>query len=174
MNTARLRRVRPGMVSAMTNVDHQEIGKFSELASRWWDPEGEFKPLHQINPLRLDFINQNAQGLSASELLDVFNTFNITKNLENIEYLREVYLNTKPSDNIDLVRMKRLSKDLQNVNFVNDKYLVGVINLKPSMTHTLIASMLAGLFLSITYIYLYLLNAKKPILKRIRALRNLI
>jgi 2-polyprenyl-6-hydroxyphenyl methylase/3-demethylubiquinone-9 3-methyltransferase len=38
----------------MTNVDQQEINKFSELASRWWDPEGEFKPLHLINPLRLD------------------------------------------------------------------------------------------------------------------------
>ena len=118
--------------------------------------------------------NQNAQGLSATELLDVFNTFNITKNLENIEYLREVYLNTKPSDNIDLVRMKRLSQELKNVNFVSEKYLVGVINLKPSMTHTLLASMLLGLFVSITYIYLYLLNAKKPILKSIKALRNLV
>ncbi len=42
------------------NVDPQEIAKFSELAHRWWDPESEFRPLHQINPLRLDWIDQRA------------------------------------------------------------------------------------------------------------------
>jgi len=41
----------------MSNVDAQELAKFSELAHRWWDPESEFKPLHQINPLRLDWID---------------------------------------------------------------------------------------------------------------------
>ena len=55
----------------MTNVDEQEIGKFSELASRWWDPEGEFKPLHLIYPLRLDFINQHSQGLFDKKVLDI-------------------------------------------------------------------------------------------------------
>jgi 2-polyprenyl-6-hydroxyphenyl methylase / 3-demethylubiquinone-9 3-methyltransferase len=40
----------------MTNADPQELAKFSELAHRWWDPESEFKPLHQINPLRLNWI----------------------------------------------------------------------------------------------------------------------
>ncbi len=40
------------------NVDHQEIEKFSAIASRWWDLEGEFKPLHQINPLRVDYLIQ--------------------------------------------------------------------------------------------------------------------
>ena len=39
------------------NVDAAEIGKFEELAHRWWDPESEFRPLHQINPLRLEYIN---------------------------------------------------------------------------------------------------------------------
>lgn len=39
------------------NVDPAEIQKFEELASRWWDPESEFRPLHAINPLRTDFIN---------------------------------------------------------------------------------------------------------------------
>ena len=39
------------------NVDPAEIAKFSELAHRWWDPESEFKPLHRINPLRLDWLN---------------------------------------------------------------------------------------------------------------------
>ncbi|AXT40197.1 bifunctional 2-polyprenyl-6-hydroxyphenol methylase/3-demethylubiquinol 3-O-methyltransferase UbiG [Alteromonas sp. BL110] len=55
----------------MTNVDQQEINKFSELASRWWDPEGEFKPLHLINPLRLDFINQHSEGLFDKEVVDI-------------------------------------------------------------------------------------------------------
>jgi 2-polyprenyl-6-hydroxyphenyl methylase/3-demethylubiquinone-9 3-methyltransferase len=40
------------------NVDLAELAKFDALASRWWDPEGEFRPLHQINPLRLDWIRQ--------------------------------------------------------------------------------------------------------------------
>ena len=40
------------------NIDHAEIGKFDQLASRWWDPESELRPLHEINPLRLDWINE--------------------------------------------------------------------------------------------------------------------
>ena len=52
------------------NVDQKELDKFSELASRWWDPNSEFRPLHQINPLRLDWINERAQ-LSGKKVLDV-------------------------------------------------------------------------------------------------------
>jgi len=44
----------------MSNVDDAEIAKFESLASRWWDPEGEFKPLHQMNPLRADYINEHS------------------------------------------------------------------------------------------------------------------
>lgn len=53
------------------NVDPQEIQKFADLASRWWDLEGEFKPLHQINPLRTDYIMQHSQGLSGKKVIDV-------------------------------------------------------------------------------------------------------
>ncbi len=53
------------------NVDPAEINKFEELASRWWDPESEFKPLHQINPLRLDYIDQRSGGLAGKKVLDV-------------------------------------------------------------------------------------------------------
>lgn len=53
------------------NVDHQEIAKFEAVASRWWDLEGEFKPLHRINPLRLGYISQNSQGLFGKKVLDV-------------------------------------------------------------------------------------------------------
>ncbi len=45
------------------NVDHDEIAKFEAVASRWWDLEGEFKPLHRINPLRLGYIAERADGL---------------------------------------------------------------------------------------------------------------
>lgn len=53
------------------NVDEQEITKFAALASRWWDTEGEFKPLHKINPLRLNYILQQAEGLFGKQVLDV-------------------------------------------------------------------------------------------------------
>ncbi|MGB1354083.1 MAG: hypothetical protein ACPG5K_08735, partial [Glaciecola sp.] len=46
------------------NVDHQEIEKFTAIASRWWDLDGEFKPLHQINPLRVDYIIGKITGKS--------------------------------------------------------------------------------------------------------------
>jgi 2-polyprenyl-6-hydroxyphenyl methylase/3-demethylubiquinone-9 3-methyltransferase len=54
----------------MSNVDAQELAKFSELAHRWWDPESEFRPLHQINPLRLDWIDQMAH-VAGKQVLDV-------------------------------------------------------------------------------------------------------
>jgi 2-polyprenyl-6-hydroxyphenyl methylase/3-demethylubiquinone-9 3-methyltransferase len=52
------------------NVDPLELEKFSQLAHRWWDPESEFKPLHEINPLRLNYIDSIA-GLSGKTVLDV-------------------------------------------------------------------------------------------------------
>ena len=52
------------------NADPAELDKFGELAHRWWDPNSEFKPLHDINPLRLDWID-NAIGLSGKRVLDV-------------------------------------------------------------------------------------------------------
>ena len=52
------------------NVDQSEIDKFSALAHRWWDPTSEFKPLHAINPLRLDWIKKHV-SLSGKKALDV-------------------------------------------------------------------------------------------------------
>ena len=52
------------------NADPQELAKFGELAHRWWDTEGEFRPLHQINPLRLDWIDAHAH-LVGKTVLDV-------------------------------------------------------------------------------------------------------
>ncbi|GKX56000.1 ubiquinone biosynthesis O-methyltransferase [Leminorella grimontii] len=58
-------------MSATENVDRNEIAKFEAMASRWWDLDGEFKPLHQINPLRLDYIQSRADGLFGKRVLDV-------------------------------------------------------------------------------------------------------
>ncbi len=52
------------------NADPQELAKFGDLAHRWWDPDGEFRPLHQINPLRLDWIDQRAR-LAGKRVLDI-------------------------------------------------------------------------------------------------------
>lgn len=54
----------------MLNVDPQEVEKFAALAHRWWDPQSEFRPLHEINPLRLDWIDR-AASLSRKTALDV-------------------------------------------------------------------------------------------------------
>ena len=52
------------------NVDPAELAKFSELAHRWWDPESEFRPLHQINPLRLDWI-KSLVSLQGKDVVDI-------------------------------------------------------------------------------------------------------
>jgi len=58
--------------SATTNnVDPAELEKFSALASRWWDPESEFKPLHAINPLRLNWIRETVGSLDGKNIVDV-------------------------------------------------------------------------------------------------------
>jgi 2-polyprenyl-6-hydroxyphenyl methylase / 3-demethylubiquinone-9 3-methyltransferase len=54
----------------MVNADPAELDKFSKLAHRWWDPAGEFRPLHEINPLRLDWIARHA-ALAGAAVLDV-------------------------------------------------------------------------------------------------------
>ena len=57
-------------MSNSVNADPAELAKFSELAHRWWDPDSEFRPLHQINPLRLEWINSLAP-LAGRQVLDV-------------------------------------------------------------------------------------------------------
>src|SRR5438552_16574935 len=53
------------------NADPGELAKFSALAHRWWDPKSEFRPLHEINPLRLAHIERLAGGLSGKRIVDV-------------------------------------------------------------------------------------------------------
>lgn len=57
-------------MSAQLNVDRREIAKFESLASRWWDPEGDFRPLHDINPARLQYVLERTD-LDAGPVLDV-------------------------------------------------------------------------------------------------------
>src|SRR6185312_13897403 len=63
----------PDEVSRMTdsNYDPAELAKFSALAHRWWDPTSEFRPLHEINPLRLAHIERLVGGLAGKRVLDV-------------------------------------------------------------------------------------------------------
>lgn len=56
---------------ATVNADQAELDKFGALASRWWDPESEFKPLHAINPLRLEWIQESVGSLAGKKVLDV-------------------------------------------------------------------------------------------------------
>mgnify|MGYP006335106179 FL=1 len=56
--------------AATANFDEKELAKFSDLAHRWWDASGEFKPLHQINPLRLEWIDQLA-AVKGKQVLDI-------------------------------------------------------------------------------------------------------
>jgi 2-polyprenyl-6-hydroxyphenyl methylase/3-demethylubiquinone-9 3-methyltransferase len=58
------------MTQTTHNVDPAEVAKFEALAARWWDPHSEFKPLHDINPLRVDYIDRHA-GLTGKQVLDV-------------------------------------------------------------------------------------------------------
>lgn len=59
------------MSQTSANIDPAEIAKFEALASRWWDPNSEFKPLHDINPLRLNYIEQHCAGLAGKKVIDV-------------------------------------------------------------------------------------------------------
>ncbi|MDH4324136.1 MAG: 50S ribosomal protein L11 methyltransferase, partial [Betaproteobacteria bacterium] len=57
-------------MQSTANADPAELAKFSDLAHRWWDPHGEFRPLHAINPLRLEWIERHA-SLEGKDVLDV-------------------------------------------------------------------------------------------------------
>ena len=58
------------MQTTTSNVDERELAKFGDLAHRWWDPHSEFRPLHEINPLRLEWIDRHV-GLAGKKVLDV-------------------------------------------------------------------------------------------------------
>ena len=53
------------------NVDPKEIEKFSAMAEQWWDLEGDFKPLHMLNPTRLSYIEEGVDGLFGKSIVDI-------------------------------------------------------------------------------------------------------
>lgn len=55
----------------MKNIDQQEIAKFEKMAKSWWDPNGDFKPLHLLNPVRLAYVNEKSGGLFDKRVLDI-------------------------------------------------------------------------------------------------------
>src|SRR5215510_7401299 len=57
----------------MTTINHDpaEIARFDATAQRWWDPKGEFRPLHVLNPVRLEYIKTRVDGLAGKRVLDV-------------------------------------------------------------------------------------------------------
>lgn len=59
------------MTATPDNVDTAELDRFDRVAARWWDPEGDMKPLHALNPVRTDFIESRAGGLAGKRALDV-------------------------------------------------------------------------------------------------------
>ncbi|MEX1056479.1 MAG: methyltransferase domain-containing protein, partial [Natronospirillum sp.] len=54
-----------------TNVDQDEIARFDRVASRWWDTEGDFKTLHDINPLRANYVDDLSGGVAGKRVLDI-------------------------------------------------------------------------------------------------------
>ncbi|WP_429945881.1 bifunctional 2-polyprenyl-6-hydroxyphenol methylase/3-demethylubiquinol 3-O-methyltransferase UbiG [Bibersteinia trehalosi] len=59
------------MQQSTPNIDPQELAKFEKMAKTWWDPQGDFKPIHLLNPLRSTYINEKSQGLFGKRVLDV-------------------------------------------------------------------------------------------------------
>lgn len=59
------------MQQSTPNIDPQELAKFEKMAKTWWDPQGDFKPIHLLNPLRSAYINEKSQGLFGKRVLDV-------------------------------------------------------------------------------------------------------
>ena len=54
-----------------STIDAEEIGRFSKMADEWWNPNGKFRPLHRINPLRIQWISDQAAPLKGQRLLDI-------------------------------------------------------------------------------------------------------
>lgn len=142
------------------------------------------KKLDNLNNLKLEekifleglisqLYDENISGLNVKQLIKIFDTYSISKSLENIEFLRNTYIESNPHDNIDLITIERMTLDLNKINFVIGVSITDIVNKKPSLKQTMFAFLLLSIFISLAYTYLHLLNARIPILERIKVLLNL-
>lgn len=100
------------------NVDSQEIDKFNSIASSWWDKEGDFKPLHKLNPVRLSFIEEKVQGLSGNKIVDIGcgggilaeSMAKLGANVTGIDLAQ---------DSLDVAKLHALESGLTNVTYQN-------------------------------------------------------
>lgn len=100
------------------NVDSQEIEKFNSIASSWWDKEGDFKPLHKLNPVRLSFIVEKAQGLADKKVVDIGCGGGILA--ESMAKLNaDVTGIDLAQDSLDVAKLHALESGLKNVNYQN-------------------------------------------------------
>jgi 2-polyprenyl-6-hydroxyphenyl methylase / 3-demethylubiquinone-9 3-methyltransferase len=99
----------------MSNVDAQELAKFSELAHRWWDPQSEFRPLHEINPLRLAWLDGLAT-LRSKKVLDVGCGGGILAEAmaKRAEHVTGIDLATKP---LGVARLHALEAGVNNLDY---------------------------------------------------------
>lgn len=99
-----------------TNVDQAEIEKFNAIASSWWDKEGDFKPLHLINPSRLAYIQEQTQGLATKKVLDIGCGGGILA--ESMARLaNEVVGIDMATDSLQIAKLHALESQLTNVNY---------------------------------------------------------
>ena len=100
------------------NVDPQEIAKFEKMAETWWDPEGEFKPLHKLNPLRLNYIDQTSGGVFGKRILDVGCGGGIlSESMARIGAIVDgLDMGTEP---LDVARLHALEMDVE-INYIQD------------------------------------------------------
>lgn len=100
------------------NVDSQEIEKFNSIASSWWDKEGDFKPLHQLNPVRLSYIVEKAHGLADKTVVDIGcgggilaeSMAKLSANVTGIDLAQ---------DSLDVAKLHALESGLTNVAYQN-------------------------------------------------------
>ena len=100
------------------NVDSQEIDKFNSIASSWWDKEGEFKPLHKLNPVRLSFIEEKSQGINGKTIVDIGCGGGILA--ESMAKLgAKVTGIDLAQDSLDVAKLHALESGLTNVDYQN-------------------------------------------------------
>ena len=126
------------------------------------------KKLDNLNNLKLEekifleglvsqLYDEDITGLNVKQLIKIFDTYSISKSLENIEFLRNTYLESNPQDNIDLITIERMTLDLNKINFVIGVSITDIVNKKPSLNKQCLHFIVID-FISLAYTYLYLLN----------------